>query len=292
MTFPSGWAAAGAFLAGLVGVLWYAKHLSSWLAVRTDELEQIKSQMLEWNRQLEEKVTIRAKELESTHVQLQNAYLEMVTSLVEAMTAKDTYLYAHSHSVAVYARAISEEMGISKDRLNRLICGCELHDLGKIAVPDSVLLKAGPLTKEEFELIKQHPTWGARILEPLTFMKDITEMVHQEHERWDGTGYPKGLKGDKIRLEARIISVADALDAMTSKRPYRQPFTMEKACDEIRRNSGTQFDPDVVEACLAALKKGNLVPLTGAHGHQAGHRGGNPLLHLQATHPHTHASDP
>lgn len=287
MTPFSGWMVAGVILAGLVGLFWYARRLSGRLAVRTNELEQIKSQMLEWNRQLEEKVTVRAKELESTHVQLQNAYLEMVTSLVEAMTAKDTYLYAHSHSVAVYARAISEEMGISKERINRLICGCELHDLGKIAVPDSVLLKAGPLTKEEFELIKQHPTWGARILEPLTFMKDITEMVHQEHERWDGTGYPKGLRAGQICLGARIIAVADALDAMTSKRPYRQPFTMEKACEEIRRNSGTQFDPDIVEACLAALKKGKLVPLSGPHAH-TGYRG-NPLLHLQATHSHTHA---
>ena len=282
--------AAGSFLVGLVVLFWYARRLSGRLAVRSNELEQIKSQMLEWNRQLEEKVTIRAKELESTHVQLQNAYLEMVTSLVEAMTAKDTYLYAHSHSVATYARAISEEMGISREWITRLICGCELHDLGKIAVPDSILLKAGPLTKEEFEIIKQHPVWGARILEPLTFMKDITEMVHQEHERWDGTGYPKGLQGNQIRLEARIISVADALDAMTSKRPYRQPFTMEKACEEIRRNSGTQFDPGVVEACLAALKKGKLIPLTGSHAH-TGHRG-SPLLHLQISDTHTPAPQP
>lgn len=281
MTLPPGWVAAGAFLVGLVGLFWYARRLSGRLATRSEELEQIKAQMLEWNRQLEEKVTVRAQELESTHVQLQNAYLEMVTSLVEAMTAKDTYLYSHSHSVATYARSISEELELSRERINRLVCGCELHDLGKIAVPDSILLKAGPLTKEEFEIIKQHPIWGARILEPLTFMKDITEMVHQEHERWDGTGYPRGLKGDGIRLEARIIAVADALDAMTSKRPYRQPFTMEKACEEIHRNSGTQFDPRIVEACLTAHKKGKLVPLTDHHAH-TGLRG-SPLLHA---HPH------
>ncbi len=279
MISPPAWVTAAAFLAGLVGALWYAGHLARRLAGRSAELEQIKGQMLEWNRQLEEKVTRRAEELEKTHLQLQNAYLETVTSLVEAMTAKDTYLYAHSHSVASHARAIAEEVGLPKERIARLVFACELHDLGKIAVPDSILLKAGPLTKEEFEIIKQHPVWGARILEPLTFMKDITEMVHQEHERWDGTGYPRGLQGEQIQLEARIISVADALDAMTSKRPYRQAFTMEKACEEIHRNSGTQFDPRVVEACLAALKKGKLVLLTGPHAHTG--RRGSPLLHAE-----------
>ncbi|MBI3322896.1 MAG: HD-GYP domain-containing protein, partial [Candidatus Omnitrophica bacterium] len=236
---PAAWLAVGALLAGWAGALWYARGLSHRLAGRSRELEEIKAQMLEWNRQLEEKVSSRAKELERAHLQLQNAYLEMVTSLVEAMTAKDTYLYAHSHSVACYARALAEELGLPRERINRLTCGCELHDLGKIAVPDSILMKPGPLTKEEFDIIKQHPVWGARILEPLTFMKDITEMVHEEHERWDGTGYPRGLRGEQIRLEARIIAVADALDAMTSKRPYRQPFTLEKACEEIHRNSGT-----------------------------------------------------
>ena len=288
MNLSPSWWAAGIMLAGLTGLFWYARLLSRRLSGRSEEMVQIKAQMLEWNRQLEEKVTSRAKELEQTHTQLQNAYLEMVTSLIEAMTAKDTYLYSHSHSVASYARAISEELGMSRERINRLICGCELHDLGKIAVPDSILMKAGPLTREEFEIVKQHPTWGARILEPLTFMKDITEMVHQEHERWDGTGYPKGLKAEQICLAARIIAVADALDAMTSKRPYREPFTIEKACEEIKRNSGTQFDPGVSEACLAAAKKGKLIPLTAPHGPGSGTGAGSIASLTQHPHPHLH----
>lgn len=236
---------------------------------RLDELEQLKGQMLEWNRHLENKVSERTQDLELAHRHLQETYLETVTSLVETLTAKDTHLFGHSHSVATYARAIGEEMGFSRDRLDRLVQGCELHDVGKIAVPDTILMKPGPLNREEFEIVKQHPLWGARILEPLTFMKDIGEMVHQEHERWDGTGYPQGLKGDQIRLEARIIAVADSLDAMISDRPYRQNIGLERASQELRRCSGTQFDGIVVAACLRAIQAGKIVPLSHEQIHSA-----------------------
>ena len=229
---------------------------------RLNELEQLKGQMLEWNRQLESRVLERTLALEEVYRQLQNTYLETVTSLVEALSAKDTYLFGHSHNVATYARAIGAEMGFSRNRLDRLVQGCELHDVGKIAVPDTILMKPGPLNKEEFEIVKQHPLWGARILKPLTFMKDIGEMVHQEHERWDGTGYPQGLKGEQIRLEARVIAVADALDAMISDRPYRQSVGLARASQELRRCAGTQFDTIVVDACLRAIQTGKIVPLS------------------------------
>ena len=246
------------------GVIW-SKHARN----RRDELEQLKAQVLEWNRQLESKVSERTQDLEQAHIRLQNTYLETITSLVEALTAKDTYLFGHSHSVATYARSIGEEMGFSKERLDRLVQGCELHDLGKIAVPDTILMKPGPLNRSEFEIVKQHPVWGARILEPLTFMKDINEMVHQEHERWDGTGYPMGIKGEQIRLEARVIAVADALDAMISDRPYRQGIGLERASQELKRCGGTQFDPVVVEACLRAVENGKIVPLSHEQIHSA-----------------------
>ena len=249
----------------IIGALLLVKTFAKQLEYRTNELEELKAQVLDWNRQLEERVTDRTQELEETHKQLQETYLEMVTSLVEAMTAKDTYLFGHSHNVAVNAKSISEEMGFTPTQIKRLQHGCELHDLGKIAVPDAILLKPGPLTDQEFEIIKLHPIWGARILGPLTFMKDITEMVHQEHERWDGKGYPQGLKGEQIRLEARIISVADALDAMVSDRPYRKRISLKEACEELKRCAGTQFDAQVVEACMKAYEKGTL--LFGAHPH-------------------------
>ncbi len=228
---------------------------------KNSQMEQLKAQMLEWNRRLEDKSSERTRDLEKTNRRLQETYLETVTSLIEAMSAKDTYLFGHSHNVAVYAKAIGQELGFNRERIQRLMHGCTLHDLGKIAVPDSILMKPGPLTKEEFEIIKTHPVWGARILGPLTFMKDITDMVHQEHERWDGTGYPQGLKGEQIRLEARVISVADALDAMISTRPYRQSISLEKASQEIQRCAGNHFDPTVAEACLRAIKAGKIVPL-------------------------------
>ncbi|MBI1953651.1 MAG: HD-GYP domain-containing protein [Candidatus Omnitrophica bacterium] len=228
------------------------------LAERERNLDQIKDQTLEWNRRLEAEVSKRTRDLESTHRNLEAAYLETVTALVEAMTAKDNYLGDHSHNVSHYAGVIAEEMGLAGERIERLKMGCELHDLGKIAIPDSILLKPGPLTPEEFEVIKQHPVWGARILEPLTFMRDITEMVNQEHERWDGKGYPRGLRGDRIRLEARIIAVADAIDAMTSHRPYRKSVSLDEVAAELKRNAGSQFDPQATEAAVSAIEKGIL----------------------------------
>lgn len=252
-------------MACVMGALGIAYILSLQLQYRTQELDELKGQVLEWNRRLEQRVSERTKLLEEAHKKIQDTYLQTVTSLVEAMTAKDTYLYSHSHNVATNATVIAQELGFSKERMQRLQHGCELHDLGKIAVPDRILLKPGPLTDEEYDIIKLHPVWGARILGPLTFMRDITEMVHQEHERWDGNGYPLGLQGEQIRMEARIIAVADALDAMVCDRPYRQRITLEKACEEIERCSGTQFDPQVVEAFLQSFRKGNLT--VDAHPH-------------------------
>ncbi len=259
MPAPLEWIGLGLVLLGLLVAVRAAASFAFQLKNRTRELEDLKTQILGWNRRLEEKVIERTRDLEKAHEQLKETYLETVKALLEAMTAKDNYLSGHSHSVSRYARAIGEELGFSPDRVERLAQGCELHDLGKIAIPDAILLKRGPLTPEEFEIIKQHPRWGARILEPLTFMKDIMEMVLQEHERWDGSGYPNGLKGEQIRLEARIIAVADALDAMTSDRPYRNQVALEEAGHELWRCAGTQFDPKIVEACLRAIKKGKLV---------------------------------
>ncbi len=254
------WTLCGLSLLGLFGALLYIRTVSNRLQDRTDELEELKEQVLEWNRRLEDKVSQRTQDFELAHRRLQENYLETVTALVEALTAKDTYLFSHSHNVAFYAKVIAEEMKLSKERIDRLLHGCELHDLGKIAVPDTILMKPGPLTREEFEVVKQHPIWGARILGPLSFMKDINEMVHEEHERWDGTGYPRGLKGEQIRLEARIISVADALDAMVSDRPYRQRVGLDQAAHELERCGGTQFDPVVVDACLRAIEAGKIIP--------------------------------
>ena len=235
-----------------------AGHLASIRRQHQEQLGEMHLRLQEWNRDLELRVEEKTRDLRAMHERLQQAYLGTITAFVQALAAKDSYTQGHSHSVSIYARLIAEELGLESERIQRLVQACELHDLGKIAVPDRILLKPGPLTKEESEIIKQHPITGSRILEPLTFMKDITEMVRQEHERWDGRGYPAGLKGEEIRLEARVIAVADAWDAMTSARPYRAPMTREAAIGELKRGAGTQFDPMIVEAFLRVLESGKL----------------------------------
>ena len=265
------WIGIGCTVASLIAAFAAVAFLSQRLKDRAKDLEDFKAQILEWNRRMEAQVAERNKDLDETQHQLQTSYLETVTALLEAMNAKDPYLFDHSNNVTLYASAVAEEMGFSPGQIKRMSHGCELHDLGKIAIPDSILLKKGPLTNEEFEVVKQHPIWGSRILEPLTFMRDITEMVLQEHERWDGTGYPMGLKGEQIRLEARIIAVADALDAMTSQRPYRQPISLEQSAQELSRCSGTQFDPVVVEATVKVIREKKLTLPAHPHRHAVSH---------------------
>lgn len=247
---------------GVVAVLLVLGLVAGYLAAlrrrHSEQLARMQLRLEEWNRDLELRVEEKTQSLRAMHEQLQQAYYGTVKAFMQALEAKDPYTRHHSHAVAVYAHLIGEDLGFSGERLVRLEQGCQLHDIGKIAIPDHILLKPGPLTKQEFEIVKQHPAWGARILEPLTFMKDVTEMVLQEHERWDGRGYPAGLKGEAIRLEARIISVADAWDAMTSARPYRAPMPLESAVEELRRGAGTQFDPVVVEAFLRVIQAGKL----------------------------------
>jgi HD-GYP domain-containing protein (c-di-GMP phosphodiesterase class II) len=130
-----------------------------------------------------------------------------------------------------------------------------LHDIGKIGVPDSILLKPGRLTEKEFSVIKKHPIYAVNILKHIPRLKDIVPIVYHEHERYDGKGYVEGLKADKIPIESRIIAVADAYEAMTSNRPYRKSMPSKKAIEEIKLNSGTQFDPAVVKAFLKVIKR-------------------------------------
>ncbi|MBI4227381.1 MAG: HD-GYP domain-containing protein [Candidatus Omnitrophica bacterium] len=247
---------------GVVSVLVTLGLMAGYLATgrrrHSEQMNRMHLRLEEWNRDLELRVEEKMRSLRAMHEQLQEAYFGTVKAFMQALEAKDPYTRSHSQAVAAYAHLIGLELGFSEERLQRLEQGCELHDIGKIAVPDHILLKAGPLTKEEFEVVKQHPSWGARILESLTFMKDVTEMVLQEHERWDGRGYPAGLKGEAIRLEARIIAVTDAWDAMTSERPYRGAMTRQAAMAELKGGASTQFDPVIVDTFLRVIEQGKL----------------------------------
>jgi putative nucleotidyltransferase with HDIG domain len=174
--------------------------------------------------------------------------IDTISSFVNALESKDTYLKGHSARVSLYAGEIAKAMGLSPAQVAVARRAGILHDLGKLVVLDSILQKPGRLTNEEFALMMGHPVTAAKILKPLRFLAREAEAVKRHHERYDGKGYPDGLKGDDIPLIARIVTVADSFDAMTSDRPYRKALPIENALAEIRRHAGAQFDPLVTEA--------------------------------------------
>jgi len=208
--------------------------------------------------------------------QLSRGYSKPIADLVEAIEWKDLYTHGHVRRVASYAVMIGKELGLSSVELRNLALGAQLHDVGKISVPDNILCKPARLTDEEFEVIKQHVDRGYDIARSVKALDGAVDGIHLHHERWDGTGYPLGLTGDAIPLQARIVSVADAYDAMTSGRAYQPAVSDDAAFSELRRCGGTHFDPHCVEAFITALSKArdeNAFPMiqttTLEHGHGA-----------------------
>ncbi|MDP2906250.1 MAG: HD domain-containing protein [Candidatus Omnitrophota bacterium] len=200
---------------------------------------------------LAKRIEESTKNLSKLYEDLHSTYLRTVKVLAQAIDARDHYTHSHSENVARYATAIAAQMGLSVKDTEVIREACELHDLGKIGIEDNILTKSGPLSKEEWEQIKRHPVIGAQILEPLTFLNDVTALVRQHHEHYDGTGYTEGRKGEDILLGARIIHLADAYESMRSARSYRKvPLSRAETVEEIKKNSGTQFDPEVVRAFL------------------------------------------
>ncbi len=195
------------------------------------------------------------KDLERGKEELQQLYMSTVQSLALAIDYKDSYTHEHILRVQRVAVAIAEEMGLSGDALQGIYTGALLHDIGKLGIPEHILAKPGKLTAEEFQKIKNHPVIGSMILEPVNFPWPVMPVVRSHHERWDGRGYPDGLAGEEIPLGGRVLSVADVYDALTSDRSYREGWTHEKACDYIRENTGTHFDPAVVEAFCAVMER-------------------------------------
>ena len=199
----------------------------------------------------------RAEERQKHIERLADLYLGTIQSLALAIDAKDQYTHQHILRVQRYAVALARQMGLTGDALEAVNTGALLHDIGKLGVPDYILLKPGRLTDEEFAKIKKHPAIGAAILEAVDFPWPVLPVVKSHHERWDGSGYPDGLKGEEIPLSARILAVADVYDALTSSRSYRSAWNSQAALEEIQRNAGVQFDPAVVQAF--AIVVGGLV---------------------------------
>ncbi len=176
--------------------------------------------------------------------------VDTITAFVNAIESKDRYLKGHSARVALYSAEIAEALGMTPEMVEVVRRGAMLHDLGKLSIMDTILRKPERLTAEEFTIIKSHPVVGAKILEPLRFLARETCAVRHHHERWDGTGYPDGLGGEDIPLVARVVTVADVFDAITSNRPYRTALALVEAQAEITRGIGSHFDPVVVEAFM------------------------------------------
>lgn len=189
------------------------------------------------------------------HADLRASYIDTICAITNALEARDPYSYGHSSNVTDYARSIAEELGLSSSEKENLIHAGLLHDVGKISISDAILLKPEKLTQAEWEIVKEHPRKGKEILEPLSFLKEAVPIVCHHHERYDGQGYPDGLRGEEIPLGARILAVADSYDAMSSDRPYRKRLSEEECIAELERASGKQLDPRIVEAFLRVLEK-------------------------------------
>ena len=193
------------------------------------------------------------EELKDTYDKLEQAYMESIETLRFTVEAKDPYTRGHSDRVSEYSVLIGKKLGLSESDLKILKLGGLFHDIGKIGVPDSILLKESKLTDDEYSEIKNHPTIGAHILSNATIFRDILPIVKHHHERYDGNGYPGKLKGEDIPYLARIAAVADSFDAMTSKRTYRDSLPLDVVKSEIERCKGTQFDPAIADAFLDIL---------------------------------------
>ncbi|MBI4972580.1 MAG: HD domain-containing protein [Candidatus Omnitrophica bacterium] len=217
----------------------------------TQSLQEHNTSLQRQNTLLAKRIEESTKNLSRLYEDLRSTYMRTIKALAQAIDARDHYTHSHSETVAKYAVAIAQEMGLSAKDIEVIREACELHDLGKIGIEDNILLKPAKLTPEEWDQMKRHPLTGAQILEPLTFLNGAIDLVKQHHEHYDGTGYPEGRRGEDVLLGARIIHLADAYEAMRTPRSYRKiPFSKEQTLAEIKKNSGTQFDPKVVEAFL------------------------------------------
>jgi len=201
---------------------------------------------------------VTAMENAALYENLRENYFRTVQALVAAVEAKDPYTRWHSTNVAKYAVAVARDLGMSPSQLEEIHIAAILHDVGKIGISELIISKPARLSREEFDLMKDHPAHGIRILEPIGFSSAIINAIYQHHERYDGKGYPRGLAGEEIVFAARILNVADTIDAMVSERPYRGTISSQEVLIELQRESGGQFDPRVAESARRLIEKGLL----------------------------------
>jgi response regulator RpfG family c-di-GMP phosphodiesterase len=219
-------------------------------AERAIERRQLLIERREYQQMLERRVEEATRDLQVAYDRIKQAHQATLETLGAALDSRDVGTEAHSRRVHGYALATARAHGVPESEMEELAHGVLLHDIGKIGIPDAILLKPGPLTPEEWQIMRRHPEIGRRLIENAPFLKSAIPVVYCHHERWDGTGYPQGLRAEEIPLGARIFAVVDAFDAMTADRPYSKAIPFEDARAEIVRSAGTHFDPAVVDSFL------------------------------------------
>jgi cyclic di-GMP phosphodiesterase len=217
---------------------------------RALEKKGLQRQLEKYKQQLEEMVGERTAQLQSALGRLERSYGDTLRVLGAAIDLRDSPTAGHSHRVALYSLEIAGELCLSEQELRTLSIGASLHDIGKLAIPDSILLKPGALSEQEWHVMRSHAQIGYDLVKQIPFLAEAAEIVLAHHERCDGTGYPRGVKGMDIPLGAKIFAVADTVDAMTSDRPYRSALTFREAYEEIRRGSGLRYDSQVCDSFL------------------------------------------
>jgi response regulator RpfG family c-di-GMP phosphodiesterase len=215
---------------------------------RALEHYELRASKRRYENHLEELVVKRTAELDNALESVEDAYRSTLKALAQALETRDAETHGHSERVVTFSLRLGRELALSKDQMKSLEFGSLLHDIGKIGVPDAILRKPAKLTDDEWVKMRQHPLHGQAILREIKFLEGAARVVAQHHEKWDGSGYPMGLRGDEIDLNARIFAVADAFDAMISDRVYRAGRSYGEAAAELEKCSSQQFDPNVVAA--------------------------------------------
>jgi len=196
---------------------------------------------------------MKEENLQKSNLELALAYETTIEGWVRALGLRDRQLEGHTLRVTELSLRLAHEMGIKDEQLVHIRRGALLHDIGKLGIPDAILLKPAALTTEEWQLMRQHPVLGYTLLSPIQFLQPALDIVYCHHENWDGSGYPRGLKGEEIPLAARLVSVANVWDALVSDQPYRPHWSKDNALTYIKDQAGKQFDPQVVQAFLTVI---------------------------------------
>jgi cyclic di-GMP phosphodiesterase len=218
---------------------------------RALEKKRLEQELDNYRQHLEEMVKKRTAQLETALCQVERSYEDTLRALGAAVDLRDSETAGHSHRVTLYSAKLAKESGATERELKTIAMGAWLHDIGKLAIPDAILLKPGALTEEEWIIMRSHAQLGFDLVKRIPFLAEAAEIILAHHERCDGSGYPRGLKTSDIPIGARIFAVADTVDAMTSDRPYRSAHSFEEARDEIRRGSGSRYDTRVASVFLS-----------------------------------------